>query len=57
MYETVSSYVVHWNEGDIALYVLNGHPCSAGEYARLPIHFGQPNDLSAYPSARAVAAQ
>ncbi len=50
LYETVYSYVVHWNEGSAAFYALQGHPCEGGEYVKLPVELGQANDLSKYPS-------
>ena len=50
-YDTVYSYVVHFDDGSTTLYVLQGHPCE-GEYVRVPIQLGAANDLSAYPSRR-----
>ena len=52
LYDTVYSYVVHWNKGETALYALQGHPCEGGEYVKVPVQLGQPNDLSRYPSRR-----
>ena len=52
-YNTVYSYLVHWNEGETTLYVLQGHPCDGIPYTKLPIRFDQTNqinDLSRYPS-------
>ncbi len=50
LYETVYSYVVHWNEGETTFYALQGHPCEGGEYVKMSVRFGQLNDLSRYPS-------
>jgi hypothetical protein len=50
LYETVYSYVVHWNEGETTFYALQGHPCEGGDYVKLPVQLGQANDLSRYPS-------
>ncbi len=55
MYETVYSYVVHWKDGETTFYAYQGHPCEGGEFTKVPVAFGQPNDLSAYPSNRAVS--
>jgi len=52
LYDTVYSYIVHFNDGETTLYVLQGHPCE-GEYIRVPIEFGAINDLSFYPSRNA----
>jgi|FLYN01.1.fsa_nt_gi hypothetical protein len=49
-YNTVYSYVVHWNEGEITFYVLQGHPCEGQAYVKLPVSLGLANDLSGYPS-------
>jgi hypothetical protein len=49
-YNTVYSYAVHWNDGETTFYVLQGRPCEGGEYVRVPVIFGQKNDLSGYPS-------
>ncbi len=56
LYDTVYSYLVHWNEGETTFYVHQGHPCSDGEYVKVPITFGpgQRNTLSHYPSRYAV---
>ena len=54
LYETVYSYVVHWNEGVTTFYALQGHPCEGGTYVKLSVQFGQANDLSQYPSRHAV---
>jgi len=54
IYETVYSYVFHWNEGKTTFYALQGHPCQGGEYVKVPVAFGQANDLSAYPSRHAL---
>jgi len=35
---TVYSYVIHWVEGELTLYVCQGHPCQ-NDYARIPIRF------------------
>lgn len=50
LYDTVYSYVIHWNEGETAFYALRGHPCEGSEYVKVPVQFGQDNDLSTYPS-------
>jgi hypothetical protein len=49
-YNTVYSYVVHWKDGVTIFYALQGRPCQGAEYVRLPVAFGQQNDLSHYPS-------
>lgn len=54
MYNTVYSYIVHWNEGETTFYALQGHPCQGGEYVKVPLSLGRINDLSAYPSRRMV---
>jgi hypothetical protein len=53
LYETVYSYVIHWNEGETTFYVHQGHPCAGGDYVKIPVALGQPNDLSFYPSRHA----
>lgn len=53
LYDTVYSYVVHVLDGATTLYVLQGHPCQ-GEFVRVPITLGAVNDLSLYPSKRAL---
>jgi hypothetical protein len=53
LYDTVYSYVVHWNEGVATFYVAQGHPCT-GEYVSIPIILGGDNDLSRYPSRYAI---
>jgi len=55
MYETVYSYVLHWNEGETTFYALQGHPCEGGAYVKIPVAFGQASDLSGYPSRHAAA--
>lgn len=50
MYNTVYSYVLHWNEGNISFYALQGYPCEGGDYVQVPVQLGQVNDLSRYPS-------
>jgi hypothetical protein len=50
LYETVYSYVVHRNEGKTTFYALQGHPCAGGLYVKMPVQFGQADDLSRYPS-------
>jgi hypothetical protein len=50
-YNTVYSYVIHWKDGAITLYVHQGPPCDGVAYARLPIALGGSVDLSTYPSA------
>ncbi|MCC7450142.1 MAG: hypothetical protein IT324_22180 [Anaerolineae bacterium] len=52
LYNTVYSYLVHWNEGQTTFYVYQGHPCAGGAYVKVPITFGpgQANTLSHYPS-------
>lgn len=52
--ETVYSYVVHWQDGQITFYVHQGHPCSDAEFVRVPITLGDANSLSVYPSSRAI---
>jgi hypothetical protein len=54
LYETVYSYVVHWNEGETTFYALQGHPCEGGAYVKVPVQLGQANDLSGYPSRHAA---
>jgi hypothetical protein len=54
LYETVYSYVVHWNEGETTFYALQGHPCEGGDYVKLSVELGQANDLSRYPSRHAA---
>ena len=54
LYETVYSYVVHWNEGETTFYALQGDPCEGGAYVKVPVELGQANDLSGYPSRHAV---
>ena len=52
-YDTVYSYVIHWLDGAVALYVHQGHPCEGRAYTKLPLGFGTvQTDLSAYPSVR-----
>jgi hypothetical protein len=52
VYTTVYSYVIHWQEGKIILYVHQGHPCDGRAYVQLPLTFGAgQTDLSVYPSA------
>ena len=53
VYETVYSYVVHWRDGLVTLYALQGHPCDVRDFVAMPIRLGEPNDLSVYPSKRA----
>jgi hypothetical protein len=48
-YDTVYSYIVHFNDGKTTLYACQGHPCE-GEYIRLPVQLGAGSDLSAYPT-------
>jgi len=52
IYDTVYSYLVHWNAGETTFYVLQGHPCEGGAYVKVPIMFGQgqANALRHYPS-------
>lgn len=54
LYETVYSYVVHWNEGATDFYVYQGHPCEGGKYTCIPVRFGATADLSAYPTRQPV---
>jgi len=49
LYDTVYSYIVHFNDGETTFYVLQGHPCE-GEFVRVPIQLGAINNLSVYPS-------
>ena len=53
VYETVYSYVIHWRDGLVTFYALQGHPCEDGKYVALPIRLGEHNDLSVYPSEQA----
>ena len=53
LYTTVYSYVVHWQDGEVTLYVHQGHPCDGVDHTRLPIRFGDALDLARYPSRAA----
>jgi hypothetical protein len=47
----VYSYVIHWHDGAITLYVHQGHPCNGQAYVQLPLAFrAAQTDLTTYPS-------
>ena len=53
LYNTVYSYVVHWKDEKVTLFVHQGHPCDGQEYIPLSVAFSHPPELARYPS-RAV---
>ncbi len=53
LYNTVYSYVVHWKDGIVTLFVHQGHPCDGLNYVALPVAFSHAPELARYPS-RAV---